>query len=55
MGAIEAALDEIIAANPAQVNKARENPKVGGLVRRAGDESDRWQSQSKGREPIGGG
>jgi aspartyl-tRNA(Asn)/glutamyl-tRNA(Gln) amidotransferase subunit B len=29
-GAIEAALDEIIAANPAQVDKARENPKLAG-------------------------
>ncbi|MEE2810937.1 MAG: Asp-tRNA(Asn)/Glu-tRNA(Gln) amidotransferase subunit GatB, partial [Pseudomonadota bacterium] len=29
-GAIEAALDEIIAANPAQVEKAKENPKLAG-------------------------
>ena len=29
-GAIEAALDDIIAANPAQVEKARENPKLAG-------------------------
>ena len=29
-GAIEAAVDEIIAANPAQVDKARENPKLAG-------------------------
>jgi aspartyl-tRNA(Asn)/glutamyl-tRNA(Gln) amidotransferase subunit B len=29
-GAIEAAVDEIIAANPAQVEKARENPKLAG-------------------------
>jgi len=29
-GAIEAALDEIIAANPAQVEKARSNPKLAG-------------------------
>jgi aspartyl-tRNA(Asn)/glutamyl-tRNA(Gln) amidotransferase subunit B len=29
-GAIEAALNEIIAANPAQVEKARENPKLAG-------------------------
>jgi len=29
-GAIEAAVDEIIAANPAQVAKARENPKLAG-------------------------
>ena len=29
-GAIETALDEIIAANPAQVEKARENPKLAG-------------------------
>jgi len=30
MGAIEAALDEIIAANPAQVEKAKVNPKLAG-------------------------
>jgi aspartyl-tRNA(Asn)/glutamyl-tRNA(Gln) amidotransferase subunit B len=30
MGAIEAAVDEIIAANPAQVEKARLNPKLAG-------------------------
>ena len=29
-GAIETAVDEIIAANPAQVEKARENPKLAG-------------------------
>ena len=29
-GAIEAAVDQIIAANPAQVAKARENPKLAG-------------------------
>ena len=29
-GAIEAALDEIIATNPAQVEKAKENPKLAG-------------------------
>ena len=29
-GAIDAALDEIVAANPAQVEKARENPKLAG-------------------------
>ena len=29
-GAIEAAVDEIIAQNPAQVEKARENPKLAG-------------------------
>jgi len=29
-GAIEAALDEIIAANPAQVEKAKQNPKLAG-------------------------
>ncbi len=30
MGAIEAAVDEIMAANPAQVEKAQENPKLAG-------------------------
>ena len=30
MGAIEAAVDEIIAANPAQVEKAKQNPKLAG-------------------------
>jgi aspartyl-tRNA(Asn)/glutamyl-tRNA(Gln) amidotransferase subunit B len=29
-GAIEAAVDEIIAANPAQVEKAKQNPKLAG-------------------------
>lgn len=29
-GAIEAAVDEIIAANPAQVEKAKANPKLAG-------------------------
>ncbi|MEO0945263.1 MAG: Asp-tRNA(Asn)/Glu-tRNA(Gln) amidotransferase GatCAB subunit B, partial [Pseudomonadota bacterium] len=29
-GAIEAAVDEVIAANPAQVEKAKENPKLAG-------------------------
>jgi aspartyl-tRNA(Asn)/glutamyl-tRNA(Gln) amidotransferase subunit B len=29
-GAIEAAVDEVVAANPAQVEKARENPKLAG-------------------------
>ena len=29
-GAIEAAVDEIIAANPAQVEKAKHNPKLAG-------------------------
>ena len=31
-GAIEAALDEIFAANPEQVEKAKENPKLAGWV-----------------------
>jgi aspartyl-tRNA(Asn)/glutamyl-tRNA(Gln) amidotransferase subunit B len=30
LGAIEAAVDQIIAANPAQVDKARANPKLAG-------------------------
>ena len=30
LGAIEAAVDEIIAANPAQVEKAKANPKLAG-------------------------
>jgi len=29
-GAIEAAVDEVIAANPAQVDKAKDNPKLAG-------------------------
>jgi aspartyl-tRNA(Asn)/glutamyl-tRNA(Gln) amidotransferase subunit B len=29
-GAIETAVDEIIAANPAQVEKAKQNPKLAG-------------------------
>jgi aspartyl-tRNA(Asn)/glutamyl-tRNA(Gln) amidotransferase subunit B len=31
MGAIEAAVDEVIAANPAQVEKAKQNPKLVGF------------------------
>ena len=50
-GAIEAALDEIIAANPAQVEKAKVNPETGGLVRGSGDESDRWQGQPQSCQP----
>ena len=50
-GAIEAAVDEIIAANPASGRKGQANPEAGGLVRWSGDESHRWQGQPRGREP----
>jgi aspartyl-tRNA(Asn)/glutamyl-tRNA(Gln) amidotransferase subunit B len=51
-GAIEAAVDEIIAANPAQVEKAKANPKLAGLVRGSGDEGHGRQGQSGGVHPM---
>ena len=54
MGAIEAAVDQIIADNPAQVDKAKANPKLAGWFVGAGDESHKRQSKSKGSERVGG-
>jgi Glu-tRNA(Gln) amidotransferase subunit E-like FAD-binding protein len=48
-GAIEAAVDEIIAANPAQVEKAKE-PQARRLVRGPGDEGHGRQGQPQGGE-----
>ena len=53
--AIEAAVDEIIAANPAQVDKAKAEPQARGLVRRAGDEGHGRQGQPQGRQRDRGG
>jgi len=38
-GAIEAAVDAIIADNPEQAEKAKHKPKTSRMVRRSGDES----------------
>ncbi len=48
-GAIEKAVDEIIAANPDQVDQGQSQADACRLVRRPGDEVDRWQGQSAGR------
>jgi aspartyl-tRNA(Asn)/glutamyl-tRNA(Gln) amidotransferase subunit B len=45
-GAIEAAVDQIIADNPAQVEKAQQNPKLAGWFVGTSDQSHRRQSQS---------
>lgn len=47
-GAIEKAVDEIIAANPDQAGKGQGEAVARRLVRRAGDEGDRRQGQSAG-------
>jgi aspartyl-tRNA(Asn)/glutamyl-tRNA(Gln) amidotransferase subunit B len=49
-GAIEKAVDEIIAANPDKVEQALAKPTLHRLVRRPGDEVDRRQGQSAGGE-----
>ncbi len=49
-GAIEKMVDEIVAANPDQVEKAPEEPEIDGLVCGPGDESLTRQSQSAGCE-----
>ena len=48
-GAIEKAVDEIIAANPDQVAKVQAKPIACRLVRRPGNQVDRWQGQPAGR------
>ena len=45
-GAIEAAVDAVITANPDKVAQARDKPKLSGWFCGTGDESDRWKSQS---------
>ena len=49
-GAIEAAVDEIIAANPDKVEQVQAEADHARLVRRPGDERDRRQGQSAGRQ-----
>ena len=49
-GAIEKAVDEIIAANPDKVEQAQGQADHARLVRRPGDEGDRRQGQSAGGE-----
>ncbi len=51
-GAIEAAVDAALAANPAQVAQYATNPKVARLLRRPGYESDRRQSEPRRRQPA---
>ncbi len=54
-GAIEKAVDEIIAANPDKVAQAKAKPAAARLVRRSGDEVIRRQGQSASgqRSPEG--
>ncbi len=54
-GAIEAAVDAVMAANPDKVAQARGQAVAGRLVRRPGDEGDRRQGQSAGGECAGEG
>ena len=49
-GAIEKAVDEIIAANPDKVEQAQGEADAARLVRRPGDEGDRRQGQPAGGE-----
>ena len=49
-GAIEAAVDEVIAANPAQVDKGQAKSETGWVLCRSGDESHRRQGQSESGE-----
>jgi Glu-tRNA(Gln) amidotransferase subunit E-like FAD-binding protein len=49
-GAIEKAVDEIIAANPDKVEQGQGQAHAARLVRRPGDEGDRRQGQPAGRE-----
>ena len=49
-GAIEKAVDEIIAANPDKVEQAKAKPHDARLVRRPGDEGHRRQGQPAGRQ-----
>ena len=54
-GAIEAAVDAVIAANPDKVAQARAKPSLGRMVRGPGDEGHRRQGQSAGGERAGEG
>ena len=50
MGAIEQAVDQVIAANPDKVEQAKAKPALDRLVRRPGDEGDGRQGQSASGE-----
>ena len=54
-GAIEAAVDAVVAANPDKAAQARGQAVAGRLVRRPGDEGDRRQGQPAGGERAGEG
>ena len=54
-GAIEAAVDEVVAANPDKAAQARDEALARRLVRRPGDEGDRGQGQPAGRQCVGPG
>jgi aspartyl-tRNA(Asn)/glutamyl-tRNA(Gln) amidotransferase subunit B len=54
-GAIEAAVDAVIAANPDQVEKATREPQARGLVRGAGDEGHGRQGEPEGGQRSGDG
>ena len=47
-GEIEGIIDEVIQAIPDQVEKAKENPKLIGLVRRSSNAKNRWKSEPWG-------
>jgi hypothetical protein len=49
-GAIDAAIDAVIAANPDKVEEVKAKPKLAGMVRRSGDETDRGKSESGRRK-----
>ena len=49
-GAIETAIDAVIAANPDKVEEVKAKPTIDRLVRRSGDEGDGRQGQSAGRQ-----
>ena len=54
-GAIEAAVDEVVAANPDKVAQARAKPSLAGWFVGPGDEGDRRQGQPAGGERAGQG
>ena len=49
-GAIEKAVDAVIAANPDKVEEVKTKPKLARMVRRSGDEVDRRKSKSRRRQ-----
>ena len=53
MGAIEKAVDEVIAANPDKAEQAKAEARARRLVRRPGDEGDRRQGKPASRQRAG--